>query len=169
MHERSKRRDDAACWRRQTGREVGRAQHHGRVCRDETVLSAQIRLPVRRRYADRYTPVGATLIPDGELALVSGTPFDFRTPTAIGARIDAVNEQLHRAGGYDHNFVLQGNAGTLREAAFAEGAVTRRTLTLLTTEPGVQFYSGNFLDGSAIGSSGTAYKLGHSETKSAGE
>jgi len=109
--------------------------------------------------ADRYTPVGATLIPDGELALVSGTPFDFRTPTAIGARIGAVNEQLRRAGGYDHNFVLQGNAGTLREAAFAEDPVSRRTLTVLTTEPGVQFYSGNFLDGSAIGYSGTAYKM----------
>jgi aldose 1-epimerase len=117
------------------------------------ILGQQLRLD-----ADRYTPIGATLIPEGELAPVSGTPFDFRTLTAIGARIGTDDEQLRRAGGYDHNFVLQGKPGTLREAAFAQDPVSGRTLTVLTTEPGVQFYSGNFLDGSAIGYSGTAYR-----------
>jgi aldose 1-epimerase len=118
------------------------------------ILGQELRLD-----ADRYTPIGATQIPEGELAPVSGTPFDFRRLTAIGARIGAGNEQIRRADGYDHNFVLQGKAGLLHEAAFAEDPVSRRTLTILTTEPGVQFYSGNFLDGSAIGYSGTAYGM----------
>jgi len=99
--------------------------------------------------ADRYTPVDGGLIPTGELASVQGTPFDFRTPTAIGARIDADNEQLKRGGGYDHNFVLNGwsaNATTPRHAAHVVDPSSGRTLDVATTEPGVQFYAGNNLD-----------------------
>ncbi len=99
--------------------------------------------------ADRYTPIDAGLIPTGELAPVAGTPMDFRKPEAIGARIDADNDQLKRAGGYDFNFVLNGKPGTLHLAAIATDPVSGRKLTVETTEPGVQFYSGNFLDGSA--------------------
>jgi aldose 1-epimerase len=107
--------------------------------------------------ADRYTPVDAGLIPTGELAPVAGTPMDFRKPEAIGARIDADNEQLKRAGGYDFNWVLNGKPGTLRMAAKVTDPVSGRTLTVDTTEPGVQFYSGNFLDGSLTGRHGIAY------------
>jgi aldose 1-epimerase len=117
------------------------------------ILGQELRLN-----ADRYTPVDQTLIPTGELLSVSGTPFDFRKLTAIGKHINVPDEQLLRAGGYDHNFVLRGEQGTLREAAFAVDPVSGRTLTILTTEPGVQFYSGNFLDGSAIGYSGSPYR-----------
>jgi aldose 1-epimerase len=95
--------------------------------------------------ADRYTPVDATLIPTGEIAPVDGTPFDFRTPVAIGARIDGDNEQLKRGGGYDHNFVLNGGPA-LRHAARVVEPSTGRTLDVATTEPGVQFYTANNLD-----------------------
>jgi aldose 1-epimerase len=108
--------------------------------------------------ADRYTPVDAGLIPTGELAPVAGTPMDFRKPEAIGARIDADNEQLKRAGGYDFNWVLNGEMGTLRLAAVVVDPVSGRKLTVETTEPGVQFYSGNFLDGSLTGWSGAKYQ-----------
>ncbi|MCC7043294.1 MAG: galactose mutarotase [Acidobacteria bacterium] len=94
--------------------------------------------------ADRYTPVDATLIPTGELAPVAGTPFDFRQATAIGARITANHEQIRIGGGYDHNFVLNGTAGELRLAARALDPSSGRMLEVHTTEPGVQFYSGNF-------------------------
>jgi len=105
--------------------------------------------------ADRFTPVDAGLIPTGELAPVAGTPFDFRTPTAIGARIDAADEQLRRAGGYDHNFVL--NAGSaIHAAARVVEPASGRTMDVATTEPGLQFYSGNKLTGQ-IGKSGHAY------------
>jgi len=107
--------------------------------------------------ADRYTPVDAGLIPTGELAPVAGTPMDFRKPEAIGARIDADNEQLKRAGGYDFNFVLNGKPGTLRLAAIVTDPMSGRKLTVETTEPGVQFYSGNFLDGSFTGRHGVKY------------
>lgn len=107
--------------------------------------------------ADRYTPVDSGLIPTGELAPVAGTPMDFRKPEAIGARIDADYAQLKLAGGYDHNFVLNGKAGTLRLAARVTDPVSGRTLTVDTTEPGVQFYSGNFLDGTLTGWSGVKY------------
>lgn len=106
--------------------------------------------------ADRYTPVDAGLIPTGELATVEGTPFDFRKPTAIGARIGQDNEQLRIAGGYDHNFVLKQSGGA-HLAAKAVDPASGRTLTVTTTEPGVQFYSGNFLDGSLKGPSGGTY------------
>ena len=101
--------------------------------------------------ADRYTPVDATLIPTGELAPVEGTPFDFRKPTAIGARIDQPNPQLKNGGGYDHNWVLNGTAGSLRRAARVVEPKTGRTLEVATTEPGMQFYTGNFLDGKLKG------------------
>ena len=117
------------------------------------VLQQRLRLD-----ANRYTPVGDTLIPEGNLPEVAGTPFDFRKLTAIGERIGADDTQLKRAGGYDHNLVLNGRLGVLHEAAFAEERVSGRTLIVLTTEPGVQFYSGNFLNGSVTGYSGLAYQ-----------
>jgi len=107
--------------------------------------------------ADAYTPVDATLIPTGERRPVEGTPFDFRKPVAIGARIDAADEQLKAGGGYDHNYVLRGKAGELRLAARVVEPKSGRVLEVLTTEPGVQFYSGNFLDGSVTGKSGRPY------------
>jgi aldose 1-epimerase len=108
--------------------------------------------------ADRFTPVDATLIPTGELAPVDGTPFDFRHPTAIGARIGADHAQLKYGNGYDHNWVLNGSAGQLRHAAKLEDPRSGRTLDVSTTEPGVQFYTGNFLDGTLTGRSGRVYK-----------
>jgi aldose 1-epimerase len=107
--------------------------------------------------ADKYTPTDATLIPTGELAPVAGTPFDFTKPTRIGERIDVVNEQLKRAGGYDHNWVLRGKMGELHPAAQLYDPTSGRVLKVVTTEPGVQFYTGNFLDGTHIGKSGTKY------------
>lgn len=102
--------------------------------------------------ADRFTPVDDGLIPTGELRDVKGTPWDFTTPTAIGDRIDQVK------GGYDHNYVLAGSAGTLALAARVFELGSRRMMTVSTTEPGVQFYTGNFLDGAVIGKGGKAYK-----------
>jgi aldose 1-epimerase len=111
--------------------------------------------------ADRYTPVDDTLIPTGELAPVDGTPFDFRKPVAVGARINEAHVQLKRGQGYDHNFVLVGTkpdaTSALRKAARLVDPVSGRTLDISTTEPGVQFYSGNFLDGSIKGKGGRAY------------
>jgi aldose 1-epimerase len=107
--------------------------------------------------ADQYTPIDATLIPTGEIAPVEGTPLDFRTPTAIGARINADNEQLRRSRGYDHNFVLRRQGGGLAHAARVLEPGTGRTLDISTTEPGIQFYSGNFLDGSITGKAGHTY------------
>jgi aldose 1-epimerase len=97
--------------------------------------------------ASRYTPVDDELIPTGELANVEGTPFDFRKPTAIGDRIDEVGGD---PGGYDHNYVLDGTPGEKILAAKLMDPLTGRTLEVTTTEPGVQFYSGNFLDGSLV-------------------
>jgi aldose 1-epimerase len=108
--------------------------------------------------ADRFTPVDKGLIPTGVLQPVAGTPFDFRTPTAIGARIDADNRQLQYAGGYDHNFVLNKAPGTLGLAARVTDPASGRVLEVSTTEPGVQFYSGNFLDGTVTGKGGRAYQ-----------
>jgi len=107
--------------------------------------------------ADKYTPVDAGLIPTGEIAPVAGTPLDFRKPEAIGKRIDVDNEQMKRGGGYDFNFVLNGKPGTLRLAAIVTDPVSGRKLTVETTEPGVQFYSGNQLDGSFVGRHGIPY------------
>jgi aldose 1-epimerase len=108
--------------------------------------------------ADQYTPVDAGLIPVGGPKPVEGTPFDFRKPTAIGARIDQPNEQLKIAGGYDHNWILNGKNGEMKLAAKVYDPKSGRVLTVTTTQPGVQFYSGNFLDGSFKGKSGVAYK-----------
>jgi aldose 1-epimerase len=107
--------------------------------------------------ADRYTPVDSTLIPTGELASVAGTPFDFRTPTAVGARIEQPDDQLRYGKGYDHNFVLNRSGPGLVPAVHVLDPKTGRTLDIATTEPGLQFYSGNFLDGSIKGKGGHVY------------
>jgi aldose 1-epimerase len=107
--------------------------------------------------ADAFTPVDATLIPTGKIQPVEGTPFDFRKPVAIGARIDAPDDQLEAGGGYDHNFVLRGKTGELRLVARVREPKSGRVLEVLTTEPGIQFYSGNFLDGTVVGKSGKPY------------
>jgi aldose 1-epimerase len=107
--------------------------------------------------AAEYTPVDATLIPTGQIAPVEGTPLDFRTLTPIGARINASHEQIARGKGYDHNFVLSRTAPGLAEAARVVEPLTGRTMTIATTEPGIQFYSGNFLDGTLKGKGGRVY------------
>ena len=109
--------------------------------------------------ADKFTPVNATLIPTGELRDVKKTPFDFTHATAIGARIDDPDEQLKFGHGYDHNWVLNRKAGStgLERAAVAHDPKSGRTVEVLTTEPGVQFYTGNFLDGTTHGKGGYAY------------
>ena len=107
--------------------------------------------------ANRYTPVDATLIPTGDYAAVENTPFDFRRPTPIGARIDADDEQLRHGGGYDHNWVLNRDRDGLVHAARLEEPTSGRTLDVSTTEPGIQFYAGNFLDGTIKGKSGHVY------------
>ena len=106
--------------------------------------------------ADRYTPIDTVMIPTGEVAPVSGTPFDFRQSHRIGDRIQTKDEQLKLAGGYDHNFVVNGEG--LRLAAKAFDPESGRTLTVTTTEPGVQFYSGNFLDGSVLDGDGRPFE-----------
>jgi aldose 1-epimerase len=108
--------------------------------------------------ADKFTPVDAGLIPTGELRDVAGTPFDFRKPTAIGARIGADDEQIKVGGGYDHNFVLRRKAGeAMSLAARVTEPTTGRVMEVWATEPGVQFYTGNFLDGTVHGKGGIAY------------
>jgi aldose 1-epimerase len=107
--------------------------------------------------ASRFTPVDATLIPTGELKSVEGTPFDFRTPHALGERIDADDPQLRLGHGYDHNFVVDHEPSQLAEAAEMYEPTTGRILRVLTTEPGVQLYTGNFLDGSITGKEGHVY------------
>ena len=109
--------------------------------------------------ADRYTPVDAALIPTGETALVAGTPLDFRRPVPIGARLRSAHEQMRRARGYDHNFVLSKRAGgELSLAARVHEPQSGRILEVLTTEPGVQFYSGNMLTGALVGGGGASYR-----------
>jgi aldose 1-epimerase len=105
--------------------------------------------------ASRFTPVDAQLIPTGELRPVQGTPFDFTTPEKVGARIDDDDEQLRRAGGYDHNFVIDhGAESDLVLAARLTDPLSGRGLDIHTTEPGMQCYSGNFLDGTVAGKGG---------------
>jgi aldose 1-epimerase len=116
------------------------------------VLGHELRLD-----AERITPVDEGLIPTGELAPVEGTPFDFRAPTPIGARIDAADAWLRQGGGYDHNFVLTHPAGVLGRAAQVREPRSGRVLEVHTTEPGLQFYSGNYLDGTVTGKGGAAY------------
>jgi aldose 1-epimerase len=108
--------------------------------------------------AAAFTPVDSTLIPTGELAPVAGTPFDFRAPTAIGARIDQSHTQLRYGLGYDHNWVLdRGGRAGLVHAARVVDPTSGRTLDVSTTEPGIQFYSGNVLDGTITGKGGRVY------------
>ncbi len=107
--------------------------------------------------ADRFVPIDTGSIPLGELSKVAGTPFDFLKSTAIGARIDQGDEQLKNGNGYDHTFVINGRPGTLRLAATAYEPSTGRTMQVWTTEPGMQFYTGNFLDGTLTGKSGKLY------------
>ncbi len=107
--------------------------------------------------ADRFTPVDDGLIPTGELRNVKGTPFDFTSMTAIGARINDADEQLKFGNGYDHNWVVNGQAGRLRRAAKVYEATTGRVMEVWSTEPGVQFYTGNFLDGTITGKGGKVY------------
>jgi len=108
--------------------------------------------------ADRYTPVDDTLIPTGELAPVEGTPFDFRKSTAIGARINQDHPQLEHGLGYDHNWVLNRQGSGLQLAARVHEPKTGRTLEISTTEPGIQFYAGNFLDGKLTGKEQAVYR-----------
>lgn len=108
-------------------------------------------------HATQYTPVDSELVPTGALAPVAGTPFDFRRPTRIGASIVATDEQLRHAGGYDHNFVLTSTGNGLAPAARLADPDSGRVLDISTTEPGLQFYSGNFLDGTVRGKGGRTY------------
>ena len=107
--------------------------------------------------AAEMTPVDGTLIPTGEIVPVSGTPFDFRRGSALGERIASADEQLVRGRGYDHNFVLRRAKGGLARVARVREPGSGRTLEVWTTEPGVQLYSGNFLDGTIVGKGGTTY------------
>lgn len=108
--------------------------------------------------ADRFTPVDSGLIPTGELRSVKGGPMDFTHPARIGARIDAQDEQMILGKGYDHNWVLNNGAGKLALAARAYDPASGRVMEVYTTEPGIQFYTGNFLDGSITGKGGQVYQ-----------
>jgi aldose 1-epimerase len=110
-------------------------------------------------HASRFTPVDAGLIPTGELKAVQSTPFDFREAKTIGSRINENDEQLHLGHGYDHNWVLDHPSGKLSEAAALYDPSSGRVLKVLTDQPGIQFYSGNFLDGSIKGKGGRPYEL----------
>ncbi len=118
-----------------------------------TILGHIVTIP-----ADKFTPVDSTLIPTGELRPVEGTPFDFRTPTAIGARIDQDDQQLKFGGGYDHNWVINKEMGKLDLMAKVYEPESGRVLDIFSTEPGLQFYSGNFLDGTITGKYGWTYQ-----------
>jgi len=118
------------------------------------ILSHQLTL-----HASRFTPVDAGLIPTGELKSVESTPFDFRKPAVVGARINAEDEQLHLGHGYDHNWVLDNADGKLAEAAEVYDPGSGRVMKVLTDQPGIQFYTGNFLDGSIKGKSGKPLEM----------
>jgi aldose 1-epimerase len=108
-------------------------------------------------YCDRCTPVDGTLIPTGELRSVAGTPLDFRTSTRIGDRIEADDEQIQYGGGYDHNWIVNGQAGKLRPAARVYEPTSGRVMEVLTTEPAIQFYAGNMMPPSLPGKGGQTY------------
>jgi aldose 1-epimerase len=111
--------------------------------------------------AEYYTPVNSELIPTGEIAPVQGTPFDFRTPAVIGARVDEKHEQLIFGRGYDHNWVLdpRGERKTFERAARVTDPVSGRTMEVYTNEPGIQFYGGNFLNGKDLGKGKIPYNF----------
>jgi aldose 1-epimerase len=111
--------------------------------------------------ATTYTPVLPGLIPNGEIVTVKGTPMDFLNPTAIGERIDQDNEQLVLGLGYDHNWVINNADGSLKLAGTLYEPTSRRLMEIFTTEPGIQFYSGNFMNGSHSGHDGRVYKYRH--------
>lgn len=111
--------------------------------------------------AEKFTPVDATLIPTGELRPVDGTPFDFRKPAAIGARIGDNDEQLKFGGGYDHNWVIDKPMNKLGLQATVYEPESGRVLEVLSSEPGLQFYVGNFLDGTITGKGGWTYQFRH--------
>ena len=108
--------------------------------------------------ADKFTPVDSTLIPTGTIDDVSGTPFDFRTLTAIGDRINADDQQIRFGMGYDLNWVLNKTGNEMSLAAKVEEPVSGRVMEIYTIEPGIQFYAGNFLDGTILGKDSTIYK-----------
>lgn len=119
-----------------------------------TILEQQMQLN-----ADHYTPIDSTFMTNGEIAPVEGTPMDFRQMTAIGERIDADFEQLKNGHGYDHNYVLNTKGDLEQLAAKAYDPQSGRTLEVYTNEPGIQFYAGNFLDGTVMGKKGIYYPL----------
>jgi len=119
-----------------------------------TILNHIVMIP-----ADKFTPVDSTLIPTGELKPVDGTPFDFRTPTAIGARINDNDEQLKFGGGYDHNWLINKPMGQYGLMARVYEPTSGRVMEVYSTEPGLQFYSGNFLDGTITGKGGWVYQF----------
>ncbi len=119
-----------------------------------TILGHEVLIP-----ADRFTPVDSTLIPTGELRPVAGTPFDFREPTAIGAWINQDDEQLKFGGGYDHNWVINKPPGQFGLMARVYEPTTGRVMEVWSTDPGLQFYSGNFLDGTITGKGGWVYQF----------
>ncbi len=121
-------------------------QGNGTILHDELKINAS-----------RFTPVNANLIPTGVLESVVGTPFDFRKLTEIGSRINQDNQQLHNSKGYDDNWVLDKPAGQFGEAAEVYDPISGRVLTVWTTQPGIQVYTGNFLDGSITGKDGKVY------------
>ena len=110
-------------------------------------------------HANRFTPVDKDLIPTGKLQSVKGTPFDFRKPTAIGARINEQDEQLKFGKGYDHNWVADKLPGHLGMIAKVEDPKSGRVMEVLSSEPGTQFYTGNFLDGTLTGKGGKVYNF----------
>ena len=129
--------------------------HHGyfNLAGKGDILSHVVMIP-----ADRFTPVDSTLIPTGVLQPVDNTPFDFRTATAIGARIGQDDEQLKFGKGYDHNWVINKTMGDLTLMARVTEPTTGRVMEVWSTEPGLQFYSGNFLDGTITGKGGRVYE-----------
>ena len=116
------------------------------------ILNHQVQI-----YADKFTPVDATLIPTGELRSLDGSPLDFRHAEKIGARINSTDEQIKLGGGYDHNYVLNHPPGQLGLAARVYEETSGRLMEVWTTEPGMQFYTGNFLDGTITGKGGWTY------------
>lgn len=119
----------------------------------KTILDHEVQL-----HCDAFTPTDATAIPTGELRQVEGTPFDFRQPHKIGARIETENQQLEFGKGYDHNYVINGDAGTLRPVAKVVERGSGRVMEMLSDDHGVQLYTGNFLDGSFTGKDGQVYQ-----------